>query len=219
MNSKAYQKNLRNNLAISGESATFFAEYQAQKLAHWFAQDLEQNISILDFGCGDGLMTSFIHHLFENATITGIDTDAQRIALAKDMYEGIDFMCGDMEVAQPCAPASFDLIYTTEVFHHLPSEKHAQYIALLMGLLRPGGTLIIFELNPLNLATVYRFKRNPLEQNARLIMPWHLRHLLMPYGSTKIRYYDFNLPTRKLEPYLMWFPFGGLYAVSVKKNS
>jgi SAM-dependent methyltransferase len=216
MKNKRYQDNLRNNLAISGEAETFFAEYQAQKLAQWFAKDLDRQISMLDFGCGDGLMTSFVHHLFTNAVITGIDTDAQRISLAKDMHEGIHFICADIETAQPFAPASFDLIYTTEVFHHLPREKQAQYIALLTQLLKQDGTLIIFELNPLNLATVYRFKRNPLEENAHLIMPWRLRRLLAPYGCTKIRFYDFWL--RMLEPYLTWLPFGGLYAVSMTKK-
>lgn len=213
MKNQRYQENLRKNIAISGKFETFFAEYQAQKLAHWFAKDLDKELSILDFGCGDGLMTSFVHHLFENATITGIDTDAQCIILAKDMYEDIHFICADIETL---APASFDLIYSTEVFHHLPREKLAHYIALLMQLLKPGGTLIICELNPLNLATVYRFKINPLEQHAQLIFPWHLRRLLAPYGCTKIRFCDFWL--RILEPYLTWLPFGGLYAVSVKKK-
>lgn len=216
MKNKKYQENLRKNLAISGESETFFAEYQAQKLAALVPEKIHPPISILDFGCGDGLMTSFVHHLFENATITGIDTDSERIALAKDMYEGIHFICADIEFTQPFEPASFDLIYTTEVLHHLPPEKHTRYITLLMSLLKPGGMLIIFELNPLNLATLYRFKRNPLEQNAQLIMPWRLQQLLAPYGLTKIRYYDFWL--RSLEPYVTWLPFGGLYAVSVKKH-
>lgn len=211
-----YQDNIAKNRAISGDAATFFAEYQAQKLAEWFPGEIERKISILDFGCGDGLMTSFVQHIFVNAAITGIDTDAQRIALAKDMHEGIHFICADIETAQPFAPASFDLIYSTEVFHHLPLEKQAYYVALLMQLLKPGGTLIIFELNPLNLVTVYRFKTNPLEQHAQLITPWRLRRLLAPYGCTKIRFYDFCL--RTLEPYLTRFPFGGLYAVSVRKN-
>ena len=216
-NQKRYQENLRKNLAISGETETFFAEYQAQKLAQWFAKDLDKELSILDFGCGDGLMTSFVQHIFTNAAITGIDTDAQRTALAQDMHEEIHFICADIETA-PFAPASFDLIYSAEVFHHLPLEQQEQYIALLMHLLKPGGTLIIFELNPLNLVTVYRFKKNPHEHNAQLIMPWRLRRLLAPYGSTKIRFYDFCL--RILEPYLTWLPFGGLYAVSViKKNT
>lgn len=214
--SEHYDDNLRKNLSISGASATFFAEYQAQKLAAWFPAQRDTTISILDFGCGDGLMTSFVHHLFVNATITGIDTDTERIALAKDMYGGINFVCADIAKELPFPAGSFDLIYTTEVFHHLPREKQAHYTALLMQLLKPQGTLIIFELNPLNLATVYRFKKNPLEQNAQLIFPWQLQRLLAPYGSTKIRFYDFRM--RVLEPYLTWFPFGGLYAISVTKK-
>lgn len=218
MKNQKYQDNLAKNLAISGESETFFAQYQAEKLAQWLPDEIDQNIAILDFGCGDGLMTSFVLHLFENATITGIDTDPERIALAKDMYNGINFICSDLETEQLLDLESFDVIYTTEVFHHLPSKKHELYIARLMQLLKPGGKLIIFELNPLNPATLYRFTRNPLEHNARLIMPWRLRRLLASYGWARVRYYNFNLPTRKIEPYLTWFPFGGLYAVIILKK-
>ena len=221
-NKRAYQDNLELSRAISGDAATFFAEYQAQKLAEWFAQETNQPISILDFGCGDGLMTSFVHHLFIKVSITGIDTDAERIELARDTYDGINFVCAGIELTQPFAPASFDLIYASEVFHHVSREKHALYIAHLIRLLKPHGTLIIFELNPLNLATQYRFKRNPLEQNAQLITPWALRSLLKPYGAVIIRFYDFfpNIlhRLRVFEPYLKWLPFGGLYAVSVKKE-
>lgn len=216
MKNQKYLENLRKNIAISGESETFFAEYQAQKLAQWLPDKIDQKIAILDFGCGDGLMTSFVQHLFFGASITGIDTDAERIELAQDMYDGINFMCADIETDNPFKRASFDLIYTTEVFHHLPREKHAQYIARLIPLLKPHGTLIIGELNPLNVITLYRFKKNPLEQNAQLIMPWSLHQLLAPYGSTKIRFYDFWL--RSIEPYVTWLPFGALYAISVKKD-
>jgi len=209
-----YLKNLRKSRAISGDSATFLAEYQAQKLALWFPEKIDQNISILDFGCGDGLMTSFIRHIFTHATIYGVDPSAEHIALAKDMYEDITFSVSDDSLA--FADNTFDLIYATEVFHHIQHIKHAAYCAELIRILKPGGTLIIFELNPLNLATVYRFKTNPLERDAHLIAPWSLRRLLKSYGSTKIRFYDFFWHT--FESYLTWFPFGGLYAISVTKK-
>jgi len=220
-NQQKYQANLRKNLSLSGQAATFFAEYQAQKLAEWFPSEIDQRISILDFGCGDGLITSFVQHIFVHAAITGIDTDPECIALAKDVYEGIHFVCTDIETEQPFAPASFDLIYATEVFHHLPPEKHAQYIALLIRLLKPHGMLVIFELNPLNLATVCRFKKNPLEQHADLIWPWTLQRLLTSYGKTTLRFYDFfpNIlhRMRTIERYINWFPLGALYAMSVTK--
>lgn len=166
-------------------------------------------------------MTSFVQHIFVNATIYGIDPSAEHIALAKDMYEGIQFTTFTGSLTFP--NDAFDLIYATEVFHHIPREEHAAYCAELMRVLKPGGTFIIFELNPLNLATVYRFKTNPYEKDARLIAPWKLRRLLKQYGMVTTRFYDFfpnflsNM--RILECYLTWLPCGALYAISVMKRS
>lgn len=211
---KNYQKNLAASREISGDAATFFAEYQAQKLREWFAKNQYAPLSILDFGCADGLMTSFIQHIFVNATVYGVDPSQEHIALAQEMYEGIQFSVIDAKL--PFADSSFDLIYATEVFHHIPHKEHKASCSELMRMLKPGGSLVIFELNPLNLATLYRFKTNPHEKDAQLMMPWYTRQLLKPYGLTKMRYYDFCL--RMLEPYLTWFPFGGLYAVSLTKK-
>jgi SAM-dependent methyltransferase len=219
-----YRKNLTASRAISGDAATFFAEYQAQKLAEWFSAQRTARLTILDFGCADGIMTSFMQHIFVNATIYGIDPSQEHIALAQEMYPGIHFQCAGDTASQPLlfADNTFDLIYTTEVFHHIPTKEHAGYCAELLRILKPGGTLIIFELNPLNLATVYRFKIDPLEQDAQLITPWYARGLLKQYGIVRLRFYDFfpNIlgELRILEPYLTWLPFGGLYAVSVIKK-
>lgn len=219
MNHKSYENNLRKSRAISGDAATFFAEYQAQKLAAWFPEKLNAPIAILDFGCGDGLMTSFVQHIFVNATLYGVDPSAEHIALAKDMYEGIHFTLSDEKLDFP--DNIFDLIYATEVFHHIPREYHARYCAELLRVLKPGGTLVIFELNPLNGATFYRVKTDPHEKDAYLMTPWRLQRLLKPYGPTTIRFYDFfpNFLSslRSLEPYLSWLPFGALYAISVRK--
>jgi ubiquinone/menaquinone biosynthesis C-methylase UbiE len=214
-----YHHNLQKNLAISGDQATFFAEYQAQKLATWFPDKVTEKLSILDFGCGDGLMTSFMQHIFLNATIYGVDPSAEHIELAKDMYEGIHFTCSDEKLAFP--DNTFDLIYATEVFHHIPRAQHKKYCAELLRVLKPGGALVIFELNPFNIATLYRFNINPNERDAQLMAPHYLTQLLTPYGHIKTRFYDF-FPNflgslRVLEPYLSWLPFGGLYAVSLRK--
>lgn len=184
-----YQKNLAASREISGDTATFFAEYQAQKLHAWFAHEYDKNTSILDFGCGDGLMTSFIQHLFVHATVYGVDASQEHIDFAKEMYEGIHFSVSGK--ALPFADSTFDLIYATSVFHHIPRTAHRSSIDELMRVLKPGGSLVIMELNPLHLATVYRFKTNPDEKDAQLMAPWYSRQLLKPYGQTKTRCYDF----------------------------
>lgn len=136
------------------------------------------------------------------------------------MYEGIHFAC--MKEALDFPDNTFDIIYATEVFHHIPRSNHASYCAELLRVLKPGGTLVIFELNPFNLVTLYRFKTDPDEKDAQLLMPWHLKQLLAPHGQITTRFYDF-FPNalhrlRIFEPYLTWLPFGALYAICITKK-
>lgn len=219
IHAEKYRKNIELSRAISGDAHTFFAEYQALKLAEWLSNKKDSSISILDFGCGHGLMTSIVQHLFVNATLYGIDPSDESIDLAQEIYEGIHFSTLGDTLHFP--DNTFDLIYTSEVFHHIPPEEHAAYCTALLRILKPGGTLIIFELNPLNPATVFRFKTNPYEDDAELLSPWYLQHLLEPHGVVTTRFYDF-FPNfmgylRFLEPYITWLPCGALYATSVTK--
>lgn len=83
---KQYRELLDKNLWLSGESSTFFAEYKALKLKEWLPELVKTPITILDFGCGDGLMTSFIASLFPTATVFGVDPSSESIEVARMAY-------------------------------------------------------------------------------------------------------------------------------------
>lgn len=213
---RAYYTNLAVSRAIYGDAATFFAEYQAQKVCEWFKTIQYAPIKILDFGCSDGLMTSFMQHLFINAQLYGIDSSQEHIALAHEMYAGIQFMHSSIPL--PFDDNSFDLIYASHVFHHIPRTNHARIIAELMRILKPNGSLVIMEFNPLNIVTRYRFNHDPAEHDARMMAPWHTHALVKAYGPIKIRFYDFLPNLRIIESYCAWLPLGKLYAVIIQKK-
>lgn len=217
---KNYRDNLDKNLAISGESSTFFAEYKARKLGEWFPKKISKPLAVLDFGCGDGLMTSFVKQIFSKSQVHGCDPSSESIKLAQDMYEDIAFAVSGAKLDYD--DNTFDIIFAAGAFHHIPFHEHKSYMQEINRVLKPNGRFVLFELNPLNPATVWIFKHNPIDFNAKMMLPWYSRKLLKPYGNINIKFYSF-FPAflgklRFLEPYMTKVPFGALYAYILKSK-
>ena len=140
--------------------------------------------------------------------------------MLQSRYEGIYFSPSDDTLHFD--DNSFDIIYAAGVFHHIDFEEHDHYRDELMRVLKPGGTLLLFELNPLNPATIYTFKTNPIDCHATMMSPWYTKRLLKPWGPVTTRFYcffpNFAHTLRILEPYMTWLPFSALYASSITKS-
>ena len=196
--SKAYQENFRKNLTLAGAGPTFFAQYQTDKLTQWFANTVTQPLTILDFGCSDGVMTSFIATLFSHATVYGVDTSTEHIEVARMAYPEITFEVTGTTL--PFPDAHFDMIIGADTLHHIPVAQHAHTVAELMRVLKTGGICCILEPNPYNLVTRYRFNHDPLEETTQMIRPRALTALLQPYGAP-LTFLSFSAPpTTRITP-------------------
>lgn len=207
-------------LSLTGYSYDFFARYKAEKLHTWITKSKLSPKSILDFGCGDGLMTSYVQQLFPEAAITGIDPSSKSIKTAQNNYPTITFKTSDI---LDYASAKFDVIFAACVFHHIPEAEQAFYVQQLKQLLNKNGVIVIFEMNPLNPVTRYMFKRIPVDKNATMIYPWELKKLFSLIGKPQINYYGF-FPRlisflQPLERYFELLPIGAHYALIVHKKS
>ena len=212
-----YRSNCDQALKLSGETSVFFAEYKAQKLAEWFPHQVRLSGKILDFGCGDGVMTHFVKKMFPKGELFGVDPSPKSIEAAKKYFSEITFSVNSEEKAHlNFEDHFFDLIFSAGVFHHIPFHHHGLYVRELARLLKPGGHLVIFELNPLNPLTVLTFKRNPIDRQAKMMWPAYTKRLTQKYGKTNTQFYCFFPKAfswmRKSEPYLTKIPFGALYA-------
>lgn len=218
---KNYRQDLDKSLHLSGESSTFFAEYKAQKLHSWFPQYQASAISILDFGCGDGLMTFFTKKIFPDAHVFGVDPSSESIKIALKNHPEISFHDND-GIHLPFKDHSFDLIYAAGAFHHIPFSEHDKCLSEVMRVLKPSGHFLLFELNPYNPLTVLTFKRNPIDKNATMMSPGYSKKLLKPYGNPKTIFYCFFPKAlsglRRIEPQLTWLPLGALYAIKLQKT-
>lgn len=220
---KDYRKNLDKSLALSGESSSYFAHYKAAKLKEWLPTRVAKVQSILDFGCGDGMMTSFVADFFPLAKVYGIDPSPDSIHVAQKSYPKLHFSVNYDEKPDINFPnGMFDIVFAAGAFHHIPFDRHDGYAKEIFRVLKPDGCFVMFELNPFNPLTVRTFKRNPIDQNATMLAPKYARNFLrtlMPQGIIETKFYCFYPSILK---YLRWserfmtkIPCGALYATIV----
>lgn len=93
----------------------------------------------VDIGCGPGNSTELLIERFPQATISGMDSDADMIEAARKRLPHISFDRADIATWQP--PATYDVILSNAVLQWLP--KHETLMPSLVGKLAPGGSLAV----------------------------------------------------------------------------
>ena len=93
----------------------------------------------VDFGCGAGRSTRFLHGLgFE---VVGVDVSADMIRKAREIDPS-----GDYRRVEPArlglTPASWDLVLSAFTFDNIPQEEKAGHLRALGGLLATEGRIV-----------------------------------------------------------------------------
>lgn len=205
---------------VSGQDSDYFSEYKIKELKDRSA--VSGNAVWLDLGCGDGNTASFIMKYFPESEYHGIDVSAESIEVARERFAGADVDIQSYDGAHiPYADATFDVIFTACVLHHVMPEDRPALIRECARVLKPGGHLIIFEHNPHNPVTMNLVNTCPFDENAVLLTFGICKKLLDENGFTvsKKRYTIF-MPRKGffnklvgLEKALTWLPMGGQYYV------
>jgi 2-polyprenyl-3-methyl-5-hydroxy-6-metoxy-1,4-benzoquinol methylase len=104
---------------------------------------------ILDVGCGFGLFAAYFGQTHPRRRIVGVDPDARRIGLARDVAAKLglgqhEFHVGDVRDAELQGP--FDAAYVLDVMHHLPKDDQRRVLSRLRSLLVPGGMLVVKDI-------------------------------------------------------------------------
>jgi 2-polyprenyl-6-hydroxyphenyl methylase/3-demethylubiquinone-9 3-methyltransferase len=104
------------------------------------------SLSLLDTGCGGGLISEPMARL--GANVTGIDASEKNIAVAtlhaEKMGLNIDYRCTTVE-AMALTGAKFDVILALEIVEHVSDLD--LFIKSISGLLKPDGVIILSTLN------------------------------------------------------------------------
>jgi SAM-dependent methyltransferase len=113
---------------------------------------VEPTDRILDLGCGTGALTAELAGRLTQGTIVGLDAAPAMIAVAarKRASGRCCFRTGCVE-ALPFESGEFDIVVSSMTFHHLPLEVKRQALAESLRVLRPGGRLVVIDLDrPVN---------------------------------------------------------------------
>ncbi len=205
-------------IKISGADSYYFAESRVRMLGSF-----EKNIlsKVLDLGCGDGVSEIFMQQYFSEWQVEGIDISAKSIEVANGkklsnanftVYDGANI---------PFPDNYFDKVFVAGVFHHVVFDLHAALFKEISRVLKPGGSLLIFEHNPLNPLTRYLVNTCVFDKDARLVRSSRLMELIKKNSFTiSHRIFFIFFPLRGIlsklvftEKYLHWLPLGGKYLI------
>jgi ubiquinone/menaquinone biosynthesis C-methylase UbiE len=221
-----YYASLVAGIAISGESPEYFSEYKIADIARACPQlsgARADAVEILDFGAGIGNSVPFVRKHFARAELTCLDLSQRSLEVAEKRFSNQARYVRFDGAKIPFPPNHFDIAYAMCVFHHIGHADHGALLQELHRVIKPGGSLFIFEHNPFNPLTVRVVNTCPFDENAHLIRGYEMKRRMLGAGfaraTTRYRVF-FPHALRALRPMegaLAWLPLGGQYYVHAAK--
>ncbi len=210
-----YDAALNRGIAVSGETKEYFAEQRVIWLAKRLRELGGPVRTILDFGCGIGTGLPFLKREFGPDKLAGFDVSQEALSVARAVApEAALELSDDM---QTWPDATFDLVSTNGVFHHITPSGRVAALAAIRRVLRPGGWFALWENNPWNPGTRYVMYRIPFDRDAVLVYPSTARQMLERAGFKAIlQDFRFVFPRalswfRPFEDRLVQVPLGAQY--------
>ena len=203
---------------LVGRSADTFIEHKAD----WLVRNCPPAGRLLDVGCGTGSFLRALRRAGLPVELTGCDVAAGMIATARREWDAgppPDLHVVDASDRLPFDTARFDVVTVSAVLHHVERDVRPAVVREALRVVRPGGTIVVFEHNPANPLTRWVVARTPIDANAVLLSAAECTSLLRDAGATRCETaYILFFPPRfrrlwALERVLATVPLGGQYVV------
>jgi ubiquinone/menaquinone biosynthesis C-methylase UbiE len=103
---------------------------------------LQSGYRVLDIGCSTGTLATLIKRVHPDVEVLGIDPDPKALARARRKAAKA---AGSIQFDQgfgddlPYAEASFDRVFSSFMFHHLPPDEKGKTLRAVRRVLKPGG--------------------------------------------------------------------------------
>lgn len=211
-----YEDLLQEQLAFFSKDRGYFSEY---KVALALSYCRASPTTILDFGCGIGLSLPYLKKFFPDAKLFATDLSKKSLDHVQKNFSYVSVLLdGELD------DRSFDMIFVSGVFHHVPVDQRALVAKRLAAMLSKHGQLFVFEHNPYNPVTRHMVSTCSFDDDAVLIKLNGMKHLLGEVAELKIVESGYCLffpevmqGLRPLENMLRWVPLGGQYFVAGSK--
>jgi SAM-dependent methyltransferase len=119
----------------------FFVDWPDENLVQWFGDGTLTPGRVLELGCGHGRNALYLAG--QGCRVDAVDFSAQAIDWARERAQA----AGAAVRFQRCSifdatvtGGSYDLVYDSGCFHHLPPHRRRDYVDLVGRALRPGGS-------------------------------------------------------------------------------
>lgn len=214
----SYERQLDDAVRFSGQDREFFTRAKARALIDLARRRVgdPQSLSALDVGCGVGLTVAQLQGSF--GKVAGVDISDGMIERARERDPDTDYRVYS-GTRLPYDDASFDVVFTICVLHHVPRSSRYMFMAELSRVLKPGGLVVVGEHNPANPLTRFVVSRCAFDVDAELLPARESETLLRYIGVSQIerRYIliaPFESPlVSRLESALRAVPIGAQYVV------
>lgn len=212
---ESYSSDLKNSIPAGFRTIEYFSTYKVELAKRLVGKTPSR---ILDFGCGIGQCSLHLVRKFTQSEVVGFDVSEDSLSIARPRVPHANFTSNwDLVASQ-----KYDLIFTSNVFHHIDPEEHLLWLGRLKAILSSGGSLVIFEHNPINPLTRIVFKRCIFDQDATMIGQVNFLKLAEKSGFRNRRSkYTLFFPgplkfLAPLEKFLGWLPLGAQYYLALK---
>jgi 2-polyprenyl-6-hydroxyphenyl methylase/3-demethylubiquinone-9 3-methyltransferase len=102
--------------------------------------------TLLDVGCGHGVLAALLLHDHPERRVVGIDPDERKIEWARESVgrdARAEFRACTIEALAASQPASFDCVFIADVLCLIARDEWAPLLEASRRLLRPGGRLVL----------------------------------------------------------------------------
>lgn len=214
----SYERRLEDAVRFSGQDREFFTKAKARALVDLARRRVGDppSLSALDVGCGVGLTVAELHGAFRE--VGGVDISQGMIERARERDPGGDYRVYS-GTRLPYDDASFDVVFTICVLHHVPPSSRYAFMVELARVVKPGGLVVVGEHNPANPLTRFVVSRCAFDVDAELLPARESEVLLRYVGLSRIerRYIliaPFESPAvSRVERALQSVPVGAQYLV------